>query len=181
MPDSVYNHMTPVYTHPVRTAIAIASLTLVMARSAYSPAPATDRVGFPKDYAATWRQIRVHNADDKTLKVVYGNAAAASRTNDPYPYGSVIVMETWSTLQDEQKNALRGGAGHFRKDKLTGLHVMRKERGFGEAYRDNRTGEWEYVEYRPDGSYITPPPASAKCATCHLKAGPAKDFVFGGK
>ena len=181
MPDSVYNHMTPVYTHAVRTAIAIAALSLAIARSADSPAPATDRVGFPKDYAATWRQIRVHDADDKTLKVVYGNAAAASRTNDPYPYGSVIVMETWSTLQDEQKNALRGGAGHFRKDKLTGLHVMRKERGFGEAYRDNRTGEWEYVEYRPDGSYITPPSASAKCATCHLKAGAAKDFVFGGK
>ena len=164
----------------MRTAILIAALALAIARSEVSPAPAADRVGFPKDYAAAYHQIRLHDAGDKTLKVVYGNAAAASRTNGAYPYGSVIVMETWSTLHDAQKNVLRDETGHFRKDKLTGLHVMRKEHGFGEAYRNNRSGEWEYVEYRPDGSYITPPSASAKCASCHLKAGTVKDFVFGG-
>jgi len=90
-------------------------------------------------------------------------------------------METWSTQQDGAKKVLLDAAGHFRKDQLTGLHVMRKEHGFGAAYRENRTGEWEYAEYRPDGGYITAPAASAKCARCHLKAGPANDFVFGGK
>jgi len=145
------------------------------------PAPQADRVGFPKGYQSSFRQLRVtDSADAKTVIVVYGNPPAASAKGGRHPYGSVIVMETWSTLQDAQKKVLLDGAGRFRKDKVTGLHVMRKEHGFGEAYGKNRTGEWEYVEYRPDGTYITPPAASAKCASCHLKAGEAKDFVYGG-
>ncbi len=146
----------------------------VIARSEDLPAPTVDRVGFPKGYEATYPQLRSSDdAGDKTVKVVYANSVAASRKSGAYPYGSILIIETWSAVVDD--------AGHFRKDKLTGLHVMRKERGFGDAYRDNRAGEWEYVEYRPDGTYITPPSASAKCASCHLKkAGPEKDFVFGG-
>jgi hypothetical protein len=149
----------------------------VIARSEDLPAPAEDRVGFPKGYEATYPQLRSSDnaggKGDKTVKVVYANLVAASRKSGDYPYGSILIMETWSAILDD--------AGHLRKGKLTGLHVMRKGRGFGEAYRDNRAGEWEYVEYRPDGTYITPPSASAKCASCHLKkAGPEKDFVFGG-
>jgi len=161
---------------------ATLALTIFPARSEDPPAPAVDRVGFPKDYQAAFRRLRSsENGDAKTVIAVYGNVAAAARQDGNYPYGSVIVMETWSTRQDAAKKVLLDEAGHFRKDHVTGLHVMRKERGFGEAYRENRTGEWEYVEYRPDGSYITPPAASAKCSSCHLKAGAAKDFVFGGK
>jgi len=165
-------------------AFVAATLALIIfpARSEDPPAPAVDRVGLPKDYQSAFRQLRSsENAKDKTVIAVYGNAAAAAKQDGNYPYGAVIVMETWSTLRDEAKNVRLDEARHFRKDQVTGLHVMRKERGFGEAYRGNRTGEWEYAEYRPDGSYITPPAASAKCAQCHLKAGAAKDFVFGGK
>lgn len=145
-------------------------------------APSTDRVGLPKNYQATWKLLRtVEDAGSNTVKLVYANDAAASRESGAYPYGAIIVMETWSTVQDSQKKALRDEAGHFRRDKVTGLHVMRKEPGFGEAYGQNRSGEWEYVEYRPDGSYITAPSASAKCASCHVKASVEKDFVYGGK
>ena len=158
----------------------IIASALVICRSQDLPAPKADRVGFPKGYQSGFRQLRsTDHADAKTVVVVYGNPAAASVKGGSYPYGSTIVMETWSTLQDAQKNTLLEGTGRFRKDKVTGLHVMRKEHGFGEAYHENRTGEWEYVEYRPDGTYITPPAASAKCASCHLKAGEAKDFVYG--
>ena len=159
----------------------IFALVLAPGSSKDLPAPKVDRVGFPKGYDSTFRQFRAKDqADAKTVIVVYVNAAAASAKQGRYPYGSVIVMETWDTLQDAGKNVLLDGNGHFRKDKVTGLHVMRKEHGFGEAYGEKRTGEWEYVEYRPDGTYITPPAASAKCAACHLKAGEAKDFVYGG-
>ena len=68
--------------------------------------------------------------------------------------------------------------GGLTKDKVLGLHVMRREPGFGAAYQTNRTAEWEYVEYRPDGTYITPPQKSAVCAQCHVKAGHEKDFVY---
>jgi Cytochrome P460 len=162
--------------------VLIATVCLSALFSRDLPAPKVDRVGFPKGYQSAFRQLRTtDSADSKTVIVVYGNPPAASAKGGKYPYGSVIVMETCSTLQDAQKNVLLDGRGHFRKDKVTGLHVMRKEHGFGEAYRENRTGEWEYAEYRPDGTYITAPAASAKCASCHVKAGEAKDFVYGGR
>src|SRR5882672_8875915 len=63
-----------------------------------SPAPAEDRVGFPKDYAKTFEVLRtVSREEGKKLVTVYGNAQAASvtnRTHLPYPNGSVLVMET---------------------------------------------------------------------------------------
>jgi plastocyanin len=55
---------------------------------------------------------------------------------------------------------------------------MRKEAGFGVEYANIRTGEWEYVAYRPDRSYGTTPQNSGVCANCHLQAGAGKDWVF---
>ncbi len=55
---------------------------------------------------------------------------------------------------------------------------MRKERGFGEAYGANRNGEWEYVAYRPDGSYRTEPKNTFSCAICHLQAGALTDWTM---
>lgn len=150
-----------------------------------APAPAVDRVGFPKAYAETFQVLRTVNKE-KELKVVtvYGNEPAASITNAaqlPYPYGSVIVMETASTLTNAQGKPLLDGHGGLRKDKVTGLHVMRREKDFGAAYGENRTAEWEYVEYRADGSHLTPPQKSAACAECHVKAGAQRDFVYRGR
>jgi hypothetical protein len=161
--------------------------SLLAAESAKTPAPApaVDRVGFPKGYAETFQVLRTVNKE-KELKVVtvYGNESAASVTNAaqlPYPYGSVIVMETAGALKDAQGKPLLDERGNFRNDKVTGLHVMRREKDFGAAYGPNRTAEWEYVEYRADGSHLTPPQKSAACAECHVKAGAKRDFVYRGR
>ena len=150
--------------------------------TAPAPAPATDRVGFPRTYLTEFVVLRT-TTDAKEAKqvTVYGNRPAASVTNLaalPYPYGSILVMETAALEKDAAGAVLRDAKGNYRKGEVKGLHVMRREAGFGEAYVTNRTGEWEYVEYRADGSHLTPPEKSAACAECHVKAGPAKDFVF---
>jgi len=80
-------------------------------------------------------------------------------------------METASLLNSDDKS----------KRTIVGLHVMRREPGFGAAYGKNRTGEWEYMEYAADKSYLTPPQGSSVCAECHLKAGSARDFVYRGR
>jgi hypothetical protein len=160
-------------------ALSFLGLSLVAAAAAEtnSPAPAADRVGFPKDYAKTYEVLRtVPREDGKQLVTVYGNRAAASVTNRtqlPYPQGSILVMETASMVKD--------AAGKLRKEKVLGLHVMRREKDFGVAYAAMRSGEWEFVEYRADGSYLTPPDQSATCAECHIKAGAEKDFVYHGR
>lgn len=133
-----------------------------------------DRVGFPKDYAARFSVLRTVERDHGAkLVTVYGNEPAASVTNKaqlPYPFGSVLVMETATTRKDDK--------GQLKKDAVSGLHVMRKERNFGKQYGDKRSGEWDFVEYKPNGAFITPPEKSAACAECHIKAGSEKDFVY---
>ncbi|HVV74020.1 MAG TPA: cytochrome P460 family protein [Verrucomicrobiae bacterium] len=141
------------------------------------PGPADDRIGFPEEYKSTFQVLRVFQkqAEGKVV-TVYGNKEAASVTSTnqlPYPYGSVIVMETARADHEAQGSAHAG--------KVLGLHVMRRGKGFGEAYGKNRAGEWEFVEYRPDRTYITTPAASGTCAQCHVKAGAGRDFVYRGR
>jgi hypothetical protein len=87
-------------------------------------------------------------------------------------------METASTVKGSDGKPVRNGTGALEKDKVLGLHVMRRGKDFGAAYASKRSGEWEFVEYHADGSYITPPQKSAACAECHIKAGAEKDFVY---
>jgi len=148
-------------------------------------APAVDRVRFPESYAEKFQVLRVVNKpQEHKVVTVYGNPAAASVTNAlqlPYPYGSILVMETAKLLEEADGKAQLDAGGKLQKDKVTGLHVMRREKDFGEAYGKNRAGEWEFVEYKPDGSYLTPPQKSAVCAECHVKATSVRDFVYRGR
>ena len=124
-------------------------------------APATDRVGFPTGYAKNFIVLRIHLDVANAKRVtIYGNSQAASVKEPaalPYPNGSVIVMETASLKKGADGQVATDAAGKYLQDVVLGLHVMRREAGYGEAYGANRSGEWEYVEYRADGSFITPP------------------------
>ncbi len=147
--------------------------------------PRQDSVGFPKDYAAKFSVLRtVAREEGAKIVTIYGNPLAASVTNQaqlPYPYGSVIVMETARTRKDPEGKPLKDAKGELQKDAVLGMHVMRREKDFGQKYGDKRSGEWEFVEYKPEGGFITPPEKSASCAECHIKAGSGKDFVYRGR
>lgn len=139
------------------------------------PAPQTDRVGFPKEYATQFTELRKFDRGDHQVVTVYGNAAAArvkGLADLPFPNDSILVMET--------AEGARNPNGAVEKQKVVGLHVMRRGPDFGTAYGTNRAGPWEFVEYRADGSYLTPPAKSAACAECHVKAGRDRDYVYRG-
>ena len=88
-------------------------------------------------------------------------------------------MEVYATKKDETGKVLLDGKGRYLRDKLFGLFVMRKEKGFGEMYQENRNGEWEYMAYRPNGDQMLPPERTTACAGCHVEAGQGRDWVFG--
>ena len=169
----------------ILTLLGTASFSVLAVEIETPSAPTVDRVGFPKDYATQFAVLRtVIRKDEHKIVTVYGNKEAASVTNAtqlPYPYGSILVMETVIALQNSEGKPVLDSKGELQRGKTSGLHVMRREKGFGEAYGKNRTGEWEYVEYRVDGTWITPAAKSATCAECHVKAGAAKDFVYEGR
>jgi hypothetical protein len=158
---------------------------LVAEESGVAQAPTEDRVGFPDGYAEKFAVLRSFNkTKEGQVVTVFGNERAATVTQAadlPYPYGSVIVMETAAALKGADGKPLANPDGSFQRGEAAGMHVMRREKGFGAPYGKNRTGEWEYVEYRADKSYITTPQKSAVCAECHVKAGEKRDFVYRGR
>lgn len=162
-------------------ALALAALVLEgVALSQAPPAPTVDRVGFPTGYRNTFRKLLTFDRPDNgQIRVIWGNAAAA---NTPYwatfPYGSVILFESFPALRNADGTFQTDENGRFIPGDLATLFVKRKEPGFGEAYQQNRNGEWEYVAYRPDGSLQTTPQNSGACAVCHLNAGPQRDWTF---
>src|SRR5947207_5469356 len=117
-------------------------------------APTIDRVGFPKDYSTTFQVIRTFTRNEEPKFItVYANAAAASVTDTaqlPYPHGSVFVFEYANPLEDSAGNPMLDAQGRVRKGEVDHADVMRREKGFGAAYGQHRTGEWEYAGYRPD-------------------------------
>jgi plastocyanin len=139
------------------------------------PAPLVDRVGFPSGYRNTFKLFYVFdNYQNRQIRAVYGNAVAASVAPGQtfnFPYGSILLFESYTVQQDTDGEPVLDGNGRFIPNVLNTIFVMRKERGFGEDYKELRTGEWEYVAYRPDGTYATPPSGSGSCAQCHLTGG----------
>lgn len=141
-----------------------------------------DRVGFPEDYRTRFKVLGVI-VKEQALRVstVYGNELAAtvtSRDKLPYPEGSILIVEFSAALRDENNQVVRDANGSLQSGTVDHIDVMRRGKGFGEAYGENRSGEWEYAGYRLDRSYTTPPEKSVQCAACHRSAGPENDFVF---
>jgi hypothetical protein len=151
--------------------------------SAPATGPAEDRVGLP-DYSGFTHLRTFYGAQQRRVGTVYANAGAASVTdlaNLPYPHGSIFVVEWRRALTDPAGAPLRDSAGSVRSAEVVQIDVMRREPGFGAAYGAVRTGDWEYVAYRPDGGHFVAPGQSSQCAACHMRASAGRDFVFRGR
>jgi plastocyanin len=149
------------------------------------PAPTVDRVGFPTDYQTTYTKVYTFdNYQNRQIRVVWANAIAASVTPDTvhkFPFGSIVVMETHGVMEDSNGEPILDGNGRFiPSDAAPTIFVQRKERGFGADYGLIRNGNWEYVAYRPDGSYATPPSGTGSCAACHLQGASGTTVAPGG-
>ncbi len=150
--------------------------------TAATKVPSPDRVGFPRDYARDFRQLgSTQNDEAHGLTTVYANdiaATAAESEASHYPDGSVILMEFADTQRDGEDQLLRDAHGQPVKGAIAHIDVMRRGAGYGIGYGDDRAGEWEFASYRQDGSTLISPEKAQHCASCHLKAGAAKDFVY---
>ncbi len=143
-------------------------------------APTVDRVGFPADYKTTFTKLlTVDRPDNGQIRVIWGNALAAG-TNwwVSYPYGSVLLFESWTSKRNPDNSLIYDENGRLIPDTLGTIFVKRKGEDFGADYKDVRNGEWEYVAYLPDGSVQTTPQNSGNCAACHLQGGPTRDWTF---
>lgn len=155
--------------------------TMIPPTSTPRPAPSVDRVGFPENYATDFKLLFVFDRPDRRLvRAICGNDIAAQhQPGEPFAYGSVLLMISYSAKIGADGQPVLDENGHFIGEKLIALHVQRKEVGFGEAYGDDQAGEWEYVAFNEDGSYQNAPETTNFCAVCHKNdGGESVDYVF---
>ena len=166
---------------PFASLVSLFTATLCFSQG--FPGTSEDRVGYPEGVRENWQILYVlDRPDTKRVLVTYANDLAMSverGQQGSYPYGAIIAQEQYTIQQDSLGNPVLDENGRFIRDALaSNLNVMRKEAGFGREYGAVRTGEWEYVAYRPDKTLATLPQSSGVCANCHLQAGGGKDWVF---
>ena len=169
----------------LRVAIASFGMLLVTGSSSFIgktqslPAPTVDHVGFPAGYQQSFIKVfTFDNYQARSVLVMWANPTAASVTPASvfkFPYGSIIIMETWATAKDANGEPLLDANGRYviADGAVPSVAVMRKEKGFGVDYGIIRNGEWEYAGYRADGTTATPPSATGVCAACHLEGASA--------
>ena len=135
--------------------LLVASMMWTVAMSVAAQSPPTRSVIPP--VINRFEQVRsMDRKQEPTHGTVFLNAPAATVTTagQPYPFGSVVIME-WR----------KGG----KDGEVARLDVMRKERGYGAAYGADKNGDWEYASYSPDGKLITDAAASLACAQVPLE------------
>src|SRR2546425_2717681 len=125
----------------LRAAVALSVLMLAAGSLRYAgyaqalPAPSVDRVGFPTGYRDTFKLFYVFdNYQNRQIRAVYANSIAASVSPGQtfnFPYGSIVLFESYSVMEDAAGEPLRDQDGRYIPNALTTIFVMRKERGFG--------------------------------------------------
>lgn len=157
---------------PVSPTVAAAPLPTPTLR----PAPATDNVGFPKDWETFTHVGSFDRGPAGLVRVIcFNDAAMQAKPGGPFPYGSVIALLTWRAKAEAPGKFALDENGHLIRESLLRVEAMRKEKGFGAAYKEFASGEWEYGSYNPDGSTAIPSQATGSCAACHL-AGSNEDL-----
>lgn len=148
-----------------------------------APEATFTRVEFPADYAKTFvRYDVVDKLDRNIVRMFYVNpqALAAIKPNEPFPSGTVIVMENRAALLDARGMPIKTAEGKLQATgRIRSIEVMEKRSGWGETNlfpADKDNGDWEYASFKPEGA--ANPAKLDACHACHL---PLKDqdFLFG--
>lgn len=156
-------------------------LMLTTALTLSAPALADpQRIEFPRDYPDAFTQYTIHNRDDnKQVRYLHANETAlqGAREGDTLPDGSVLVMEIYKAVLDDEGVPVTDDDGFFEKGELALYALMEKRAGWGDDYPPEiRNGDWNYAFFLPDGTR-RPGVDETECMACH-KPHADNDFLF---
>jgi hypothetical protein len=132
-------------------AVAAASAGALTANVLAGP----EQISFPQGYEKWTRYATVDRYDTKQYRELYTSpeAVKAVREGRPIPDGTVIAMAIYSAKLDDKGVPARDANGRFVKDKLGGVTVMEKRKGWGASIPDDwRNGDWQYASFQADGT-----------------------------
>jgi hypothetical protein len=140
-----------------------------------------EKVEFPKDYQSTFLIFGTANDEAaRTIRILYltGNAIRLREPGKPLPYGTILVAEERPARLDAGGVPLKDAKGRFfPTEQVVSVWVQEKRKGWGAEYPPaQRTGEWEFASFLPDGSRKADAKI-AECRACHRKQA-TKDYTF---
>ena len=133
-------------------------------------------LALPADYKS-WPKflVDIPKGEAKQVRDIYINRTGArTSAGQPFPNGTVMVMELYKATMDGDKLAT-GMDGKPVKGDLAKVFVMGKEQGWGDKLPDNlKNGDWAYAAY--DAASKPLMEDFTKCRACHMPL-VQKDFV----
>lgn len=148
-------------------------------QSMRATAPAKDgEPAVPANFK-TWPKMLadVQRPDAKQVRDMYIDPAGAkTKAGEPFPYGTVMVMENYAAKAKPDGALETGADGKLVRGPLVRIFVMEKAKGAGQDVPEAlRNGEWVYASYGPDGKKTDD--NLMACRGCHLTVTASKDFV----
>ncbi len=135
-------------------------------------------VALPADYRS-WPKFltSIQRPDAKQVRDIYVNpTGTASKAGQPFPNGTVFVMENFAVPADAAGNPRTGADGKLVKGDLVRVFVMAKGPGYGaDLPKELRTGDWVFASYDAKGAKTAD--NLAGCRGCHIPLA-SSDFVF---
>ena len=138
------------------------------------------RMAFPADFDGGFTHYHTINFENRRqVRKYYANATAlaAARDGQPFPDGSVLLVEVFAAKLGDDGKPVVGADGFYEIDKLSAHTGMQKQAGWGDDIPELlRNGDWNYALF---GANKTPRPGvnQATCLACH-KPLADDDFVF---
>jgi hypothetical protein len=141
-----------------------------------------EKVEFPANYKSSWVRIAtIDRYDQKAIRTVYMHPEAwqAAAAGQPLPDGTYLALELRPAKLGADGLPIKDANGRFlAEDKVNGLFVQQKKKGWGAEYPDNiRNGEWEFAVFNADGTRHQANANVTGCMNCH-KPRVADDYTF---
>jgi len=137
-----------------------------------------EHVKFSEGYEKTFTKYATMNRANQTqVAKLYANEVAISSytQGNMSASGAVMIMEIYTPKKDADGKPIAGSDGIFEIDSLSTVAVMEKRDNWDVAFlKENRTGDWGFAVYNPDG---TAKSNDLNCVQCHTPL-QAQDYLF---
>lgn len=137
-----------------------------------------EHVKFPEGYAETYKKYSTANRANQTqVAKLYANETAITSyaQGKKAASGSVVIMEIYTPKTGADGKPVPGNDGVFEIDSLSAVAVMENRDNWDKSFpQENRTGNWGFAVYNPDGTERS---NDLNCVQCHTPLD-AQDYLF---
>jgi len=162
----------------MKTVLKIAAVALAISPLVAHSGGNPEHVKFPAGYESTFTKYATANRANQTqVAKLYANetAIASYKADQKAASGSVVVMEIYSTKTGEDGKPIAGSDGLFEIDSLAAVAVMENRGDWDASFSaDDRTENWGFAVYEPDGSEKS---NDLNCVQCHTPLS-GQDYLF---